>query len=95
MAWVEIALGNGEMDGIEHEIYILIGEYSNLAATVHDVVGVDHLLFLWWCQRVRPGDRWMEKVSIRTDVSGCSQRRTERGVFPLISFHFFVGCGSW
>ena len=57
MARVEIALGNSEMDWIEREIYILIGEYPNLASTVHNVVSVDQLLFLWRCQWVRAGDR--------------------------------------
>ena len=57
MARVEIALGDGEAGWIENEIYILVGEYSNLASTVHDIVSVGHLLFLRQRQWVRSGDR--------------------------------------
>jgi len=47
MARVEIALGDGEVGWIENKIYILVSKYSNLASTVHDIVIVNHLLFLW------------------------------------------------
>ena len=57
MARVETALGKGETDRVGREAYILISEDSNLTSTIHNVVSVNYLLFLWWCRLVQPRDR--------------------------------------